>query len=100
MLPSGFKEKIQNSLDLSIDFEGDQKEEMIKALAVLIKDLLDNDLEKLIAAIYRIDVSEMDFRQTITTAPPESVHIEVSRLIVERQLQKLKLRREFGSGTH
>ena len=57
-----------------------------------ISKLLQNDFEKLVFLLYRIDVNEEKLKLMIKEHPakPENV---IARMIIDRQLEKIKLRK-------
>ena len=63
-------------------------------LTKLIRHLLDNDFEKLINGLYRIDVSEEKVKQAMSSEG--DLAEEIALLIIERELQKVETRRKYG----
>lgn len=100
MLPGEIKEFISKDLEIQFDFDGQRKEDLIRAISIPVRKWLAEDMEKLLSVLYRIDVDEQKFKEVIASFPPEELHEEIARLIVDRQIQKLRYRKEFGSGTH
>ena len=58
--------------------------------------LLDGNPALLMSILYRIDVAERDVKAVFATCSPPAVPDRLADLIVERQLQKLRLRRQYG----
>ena len=64
-------------------------------LADRINDLILEDFEKLVTILYRTDVSEEKVRRLLQDNPGIAAGHIIAELIIERQLQKIKSRREF-----
>ncbi len=63
-------------------------------LARYIDELINHDFEKLINLLYRLDVSEDKLKSVIASHPSE-IAVSITRLILERQLEKIQLRQQF-----
>lgn len=61
-----------------------------------ISRMLETDRGLLFSILYRIDVSEKDVLQCLSSSPDESVAERLAELVVERQLQKIELRRRWS----
>ena len=62
-----------------------------------INELLKNDPDRLLALLYKIDVSENLLSKTLKQYPNESYPEIVSLLIFNRELEKVILRNQFRS---
>ena len=60
-----------------------------------INDLIQNNFERLVQLLYRIDVNEKKLKQLLSDYPQTDAAIIIARLIIERQLQKIKTRNQF-----
>ena len=69
-------------------------EEWMKQLIISINQLLVHDFNKLIAILYRLDVSEPKLRQRLAGEQSSDAAAVIAELVVERQVQKIKSRRE------
>jgi hypothetical protein len=65
-------------------------------LATYINSLIENNFQKLVILLYRIDVSELKLRQLLQQHPEEEAGKIIASLIIERQLQKIKTRAQFS----
>ena len=65
-------------------------------LSSSINDLINDDFEKLVQLLYRLDVDETKLKKTLQDYPGHNAGQMIADLIIERQLQKLKSRREFN----
>lgn len=61
-----------------------------------IEELAEKDMEKLLFILYRIDVSEKKLYTVMRETPPDAFSATIADLIIERQLQKIKTRQQFG----
>ena len=68
-----------------------------KKLAERINEWIQNDFQKLIAVLYRLDVSEERLKTLLKDNRDSDAGIIITDLIIERQLQKIKSRQQFRS---
>lgn len=84
---------------LSIDSEQSLKDKLLfDNLAAEINHLIQTDFEKLVNLLYRIDVSEAKLKEMLQTNPDSDAGHVIARLLIERQIQKIKFRKEFSAG--
>ena len=60
-----------------------------------INNLIKNNMGLLMSALYRIDVSEQAVNQIFATASPEQIASALADLIIERQIQKIRIRERY-----
>lgn len=77
-----------------------QQNEWIKALEERINYLLVHDFDKLISLLYRIDVNEKKLKEQLQANNTEDAGKIIAALVIERQLQKIKSRKEFTAGNN
>jgi len=65
-------------------------------LIEVINDLLDRDFDRLLQAMYRIDISEVDFQKALNTSNPSHVAQKIADLVIERELQKVNTRNKYA----
>lgn len=71
-------------------------DQLMKALVAYLNELIAHDFNKLIAILYRIDVTQEKATSALTAqADRETPGETLAKLIIERQLQKLKFREKF-----
>lgn len=58
--------------------------------------LLNNDIQKLLTAVYRIDVSEQKFKSAMENENINLISENIADLILEREFQKVKYRKKFS----
>ncbi len=64
-------------------------EELKKALARVVQYLIDHDLNRLINAMYRIDIPQHKFERVLTGEKPDLIATSLADLILEREKQKV-----------
>ena len=67
---------------------------LFQNLCAYINDLIAHDFERLVSILYRIDVNEKKIKQMLQEQQGVDAAETIAGLIIERQLQKLKSRRE------
>lgn len=83
--------------ELAIDIAGKRSYDEIHAqLADYLNNLVRNDFDKLISYLYRIDVNEQKLKNLLQQNPQEDAGNIIATLIIERQEQKIKTRRQFS----
>ena len=66
-----------------------------KKLSILVAYLLENDMHRLLNAMYRLDVSEVKFHQAMQSDSKENAAFRIADLIIEREMQKVKTRLHY-----
>jgi hypothetical protein len=69
-------------------------DELKKDLSIFINQLIQRDFHSLVALLYRIDISEPKLKQLLDQIDENAGDI-IADLIIERELEKIKSRREF-----
>jgi len=64
-------------------------------LVAQINTLIKDDFEKLVQLLYRIDVSEQKLKMLLQNNPNEDAAKLIASLIIERQIQKIELRKKM-----
>ncbi|MBL7745063.1 MAG: hypothetical protein JNN00_16435 [Chitinophagaceae bacterium] len=85
---------INKSLEISLP-DTISPEELRKKLSAHINTLINNDFEKLVFLLYRVDVNEARMRALLAHKEGENAAGLIADLIIERQLQKIKSRQQF-----
>lgn len=86
--------------ELSLEFsEKLTMDELEQQLTDHINHIINTDFEKLIYYLYRIDVNESKMKQLLQQQAGENAAQLIARLIIDRQLQKIKSRAEHRSNT-
>jgi hypothetical protein len=85
-------------------------EEVSKELEVIVKDcpitkqvliekineLINNDFQKLVSILYRMDVSEIKLKQLLNENPGTNAALIIVDLMIERQAEKIRSRQKFN----
>lgn len=64
-------------------------------LSLLVAYLLENDMHRLLNAMYRLDVSEIKFHEAMHSDSKQAAAIRIADLIIEREMQKVKTRLHY-----
>lgn len=78
--------------NMMIPSGGLDRDSIREKLAIVIAHLLEHHFEKLLQAMYRLDVSETKFHQVMHGKPPEEIPFALADLVIERELQKVRTR--------
>ncbi len=81
--------------ELGLMFRETDNDLRFRQLADKINDLLVNDFDRLIAILYRMDVSDIKLKNLLKNNPGEDAGKIIAELMVERQAQKIKSREQF-----
>jgi hypothetical protein len=71
------------------------EEDLEKALSEVIYRMIDRDLEKLFAILYRLDVSEQKVHAALRKNNDIAPHIAIAKLIIKRHKEKLETRQQY-----
>jgi replicative superfamily II helicase len=69
--------------------------ELEEKLSAGINQLIQNNFEKLVSLLYRIDVSEKKLKNLLQGHANENAGKIIAQLIIERQLEKMALRKKY-----
>lgn len=81
---------------LDIEKANDPFEELHSFLTRQIQYLLDHDFSRLLNAMYRIDISEKKFKQTLELAEPGKIASALSYVVIEREKAKIITREKYS----
>ena len=70
-------------------------EELETALTKIINNLLDQDMNRLINACYKIDLGEQVFNDIISREEPSAIASTLAKTIIARELLKVKTRAAY-----
>ena len=86
----------QINKELSIDLsEQIDEQQLISQLETYVNQLIVHHFEQLVSLLYRIDVSENKITQVLQQQAGEDAAKLITRLIIERQLQKVESRKHY-----
>ena len=72
-------------------------QELKEKLAEHINNLIQTNFQKLVSLLYRVDVSEQKLKNLLKDYPGSDAGEIIADLIIERQLQKIKSRKDSKS---
>ncbi len=75
-------------------------EEFEHLLQRRINDLIRHDFQRLIELLYRVDIDEPGLKALLQQERDKDAAVIISRLIIERQLQKIRDRKKFNSSNY
>ena len=70
--------------------------EFLEILSLAIAHLLNNNTQKLLSVLYRLDVDEKLFRQALLADDSRQAAGNIARLVLAREKQKLEFRRKYS----
>jgi hypothetical protein len=82
-------------VELGLILREDNSEWQFRNLTDKINDLLINDFDRLIAILYRMDVSDIKLKHLLKENPGEDAGRIIAELMIERQVQKIQSRKQF-----
>lgn len=85
--------EISSSLEIELTSKA-SNDEIRSVLTDRINYLITHDFNKLLAILYRIDISEKLLRTKLETEEKDAGAV-IADMIIERQIQKLKTKQEF-----
>jgi hypothetical protein len=85
---------VASEIGLALDQKGYKN--WLKDLEEKINSLMVGDFDKLISILYRMDVSELKLKQLLKENQAEDAAKIIAALMVERQVEKIKSRRQFS----
>lgn len=90
--------EVQQQVSLALDIRPDAAwEEWIQTVAARINRLIETDFPGLVQLLYRLDVSESRIRKMLAGKTGKDAGSVIAELVVERQLEKIRTRRQFRS---
>jgi len=61
-----------------------------------VNQLILSDFEQLVSLLYRLDVSEAKIKELLQSYPQEDAALIIADLVIDREAEKIKSRREWG----
>lgn len=92
---AGLIKLLNEELPVGID-ENDTYRQIHSQLAAYINNLIQNDFDRLVSYLYRIDVNEQKLKALLQQNPGEDAGNIIAELIIERQQQKIKTREQYS----
>jgi len=87
---------VAQELPLPVPQEGFDEAQVVLLLTQAIRQLLDQNLERLLQICYRIDFSENLLKKILVESPPELLASDLAQALWDRQKQKIILRKRYS----
>ena len=87
---------INKQIDTNLT-ENISRHELQQKLTVFINYLILNDFQKLISILYKVDVDEKKLKRILKENAGTDAGEIIANLIIEREIQKIETRKQFGS---
>jgi hypothetical protein len=71
------------------------EENLLQRLSEFINHLIQTNFQRLVLILYRVDVSENKLKQLLQKDSDEDAAVIISKLIIEREIQKIHSRNLF-----
>jgi hypothetical protein len=69
--------------------------EVLQRLTHVVKYFLDNDFQRLVNGLYKVDVNEDKVKNIFNSEAPDKIAPAIAGLILERELQKCVIRQHY-----
>ncbi len=97
--------KIAGGLRISLEIPDDYPEilkinsrtEFHKAIAQLIEGMIENDFERFLSIMYRMDISESKLKEVLENSDPGEVYSKIAELVIKREEEKIYWREKYKS---
>jgi hypothetical protein len=84
-------EEVSKELEVIVKDESITKQVLVEK----INELINNDFQKLVSILYRMDVSEIKLKELLDENPGTNAAIIIADLMIERQAEKIRSRQQF-----
>ncbi len=71
---------------------------ILKALAHRVRHMLDHDFDRLLSAMYLLDVSEENFQNALTGGDSKAASETLAEIILKRETEKMESRERYARG--
>jgi len=85
-------EEVSKELEVIVKDDSITKQVLVEK----INDLINNDFQKLVLILYRMDVSEIKLKQLLNENAGTNAAIIIADLMIERQAEKIRSRQQFN----
>ena len=80
---------VSRDFRLDLDLTMSDLDLLKEHVTAIVREMLDSRFDRLLHALYRIDVDEADFKRVLSQAAPDSVASEIAELILVREFEKV-----------
>ena len=94
---------LQNQIKKTLAIKGElvdsstDEAALLQLIALYVQELIDNDFEKLLHTLYRIDIPDYKVKNSIDASAPGEAPKVIAKLILEREKEKIATREKFKS---
>ena len=82
--------------DLELQFPSATANDLLREkLAAFLNQIIQTDFQKLVFLLYRVDIDESKLKKLLHEHPDENAGLIIADLVIEREAQKIKSRKEF-----
>lgn len=86
---------LEISKELEISFKEKSYSFAKQVVINRINELIEQDFQKLVSILYRVDVSEKKLKQLLKENATTDAAVIITELLLERQLEKIRSRQEY-----
>lgn len=79
--------------------EGQDYDRILAQISEIVYEMLDNQQDLLFSYLYRLDVDENQIKMALHHANTSFPHTALAKLILDRQIQRLKTRKQYKNPT-
>jgi len=76
--------------------DGAPYDELLEALTRRIRHLLEHNLDRLMTALYILDVPEEHFREATASKPIDESAKDLARVVMAREMKRVETRRKYS----
>ncbi len=99
VLSKSAKDFSTNKIEISSEETGIESYDLLKEyLAQKVAELMDNDFERFLNSLYRIDINERKIKEVLIDKNILSIPEKIADLIIERQIERIKYQRMYKEG--
>ncbi len=84
-------------LTISEPDSAESYEDTVKGIAGIVENMLNENPDLLFSYLYRLDVDEAKIKFAMSPLAEAAPHIGLARLIIDRQLQRMRTRQEYSA---
>ena len=78
------------------DAKFQNREELIQQLSQIVDSLINQNFERFLSLMYRMDVSEKKLKEILSIEEPQSINRKIAELILLRQEEKIFWREKYN----
>ncbi len=91
-------QRLNNQMQITLP-NADSDEGLLQKLSLFINHLIKTDFGKLVFILYKTDINESKLKDLLKNNSEENASVIISRLIIEREKEKIISRNKFCDNT-